>query len=91
MTSCALLALAPYAPDQRTSPGPLDQIAAAFPELLGIPVLFLFSFPLGCGILYLAVLEARNKNEWLLPIAYGRGGPHSLDRCSSQLRWNPGS
>ena len=21
----------------------------------------------------------------------GRGGPHPLDRCSSQLRWNPGS
>ena len=20
-----------------------------------------------------------------------RGGPHPLDRCSSQLRWNPGS
>ena len=23
--------------------------------------------------------------------ADGRGGPHSSDRCSSQLRWNPGS
>ena len=24
-------------------------------------------------------------------IAVPRGGPHPLDRCSSQLRWNPGS
>ena len=25
------------------------------------------------------------------PVVVVRGGPHPLDRCSSQLRWNPGS
>ena len=27
----------------------------------------------------------------VLASVYDRGGPHPLDRCSSQLRWNPGS
>ena len=41
-------------------------------------------------------LRDRSQREYVSPYAFalihvGRGGPHPLDRCSSQLRWNPGS
>ena len=34
---------------------------------------------------------ARLPADAAVAVAASRGGPHPLDRCSSQLRWNPGS